>query len=121
MFGLLLHNGDKENFKLSKIGVGLGITIFKPCLEGEWNGMKVFTTPEPSLESEPNWKEFIPHPLPETVSFVVHVRLMLLFYHAPILNMMFVTCAGYGCILHDRNSFDSSVGGSCELVLRTPV
>lgn len=96
--------------------MGLGITIFKPCLEGEWNGMKVFTTPEPCLDCELNWKEFVPNPLPETVSFIVHVRLMLLRCHAPILNIMFVACVGYGRILPERHCLDCSVGGSSELV-----
>jgi hypothetical protein len=72
VFGLLFGTGGKDNFSLSAISLGHGIVILKPCLEGEWVGMKVISTPEPCLSCEESWAPFIPSPFPELVSTSKH-------------------------------------------------
>jgi hypothetical protein len=70
VFSLLFGPHDKDNFALSSIIIGQGIVIIKPSLEGEWIGMRVVSSPEPTLLNEPNWNMFIPGPFLETVSCV---------------------------------------------------
>ena len=68
----MFAQSDKDNFSLSSITVGEGIAIIKPVLEGEWAGIKIFTSPEPCLRIDTDWTPFLPAPFPETVCCAVY-------------------------------------------------
>jgi hypothetical protein len=68
VFGLLFATNDKEKFALSEIVMGEGLIVIKPVLEGEWFGMRVLSSPEPSLTEVPSWDRYLPLPFPDTVS-----------------------------------------------------
>lgn len=67
VFAVIFENGARETFAMSTVVIGEGVMVVKPLLEGEWNGIRIFSTQEPCLSIVRKWKPFIPMPMPETV------------------------------------------------------
>ena len=56
----------------AKVTVGEDITILKPVLEGEWVGIKIYTSPKPCIQIATDYTPFLPVPFPETVCCTVY-------------------------------------------------
>ena len=80
VFGIIFNACDKKKFALSNIIIGKNVLNQKPCLEGDWADIRIFTSPEPCLLSETNWADFIPSPFPNTVSCVLLITRLLYLY-----------------------------------------